>query len=777
MRYLLAFLLLCLTTFLPPDVRAQDATTIRGEVRDAQTGEPLVAASLLVEGTGRGTITNADGAFALRVDQVPARVLVRYLGYEAAAFDVVAEKSDYAIALNPVALTLEGLVVSAENPAVNIMRRVIAEKTRWRAALDTYRADAYTRLVIRNDTGIVQVEETLTDVFWEKARGMREIVRSRRKSANSTVGDQLPAAALVRNLYDDDIDVAGFTFVGVTHPNALDVYTFTLSGTRELDGQTVYDIAVAPRSAQAVAFVGRVAVLDSVYALLEVELRPGPVFRFPPPIARYEVTFSQQFFSFNTDAWLPIDFRSESILKIRVPGLIELPELTVQQISRVSDYVVGVPVPDSLFERARTATFVDSTALRADTLLDVSGVRVPLSAEEQAALAGIDSTQTLDKTLKPTGVAARFVQVGSDRQARKVEFDFSPAVWYNRVEALHAGGAATMRVRGIGRLGVEAGYETGLQALRYALTGRLVAGRAYLQGLYEKGVAPRYASVVQSRLLNGLDVLLARGDYFDYTDASRVRAALGYRPRRTNWDVQAGFSAERHRPVETVSEILTVQGYRTPRPNPDLDVGRIHSVQLQATWNGAPQGLGIVPQRRLGVGVEQAAGALGSDVTFGRVYGSVDVGIPTLARRRFLPGRLELRLTGQYGWDDVPGVRYGIVEASQQFSSAFGALRTLQPLPYLGASAVALHWEHNFRTLPFEQIGWGWAVRQGYSVLVHGGHARTWASAAAGRETPTGGHHEVGLGLSGLFTYFRLDLTARLDEPAVTVGIAPARFF
>ncbi len=553
--------------------RAQ-SISIRGRVLDAQTGEGLVAASLLVEGTQRGTITNDDGAFALRLDALPARVLVRYLGYDALTFDVVAGQDVYTVRLQPAALEMAELVVSTDNPAVGIMRRVIENKKTWRADLDTYRAEGYTRLVVRNDTGIVQVEETLTDVFWKKEGGFREIVRGRRKSANSELDEAVPAAALVRNLYDDDIEIAGFDFVGVTHPDALDVYRFTLRGTRTLDGKTVYDIDVAPRKEQAVAFVGRVSVLGEVFALLDAELEPGPVFRFPMPFERYDVRFAQQFYSFGTDAFLPIDFRAESVLKIRMPGILELPEITMQQVSRLSDYAVNAPVPDSLYARRDVLTYVDSAAVRADSLLDISGVRVPLASEEQSALAGIDSTQTLDKAFKPTGLAARFVQVGPDEGGKRVSFDFGPAVWYNRVEALHAGGTATVRVRRVGSLRVEAGYETGLETLRYAVLARLGRGPGFVEAGYDRGVAPRYRSDVQTPLFNSLDVLLHRGDYFDYTDRERVRVTLGYAPRRSDWAFTLSGADERHRGVEAVREILTAQGYRDPRANPDLPRAR-----------------------------------------------------------------------------------------------------------------------------------------------------------------------------------------------------------
>ena len=59
------------------------AQTIRGVVTDASTGEPLPSATVLYEGTFRGTIANLEGEFTLDVDNFPATLLlIRYIGYD-----------------------------------------------------------------------------------------------------------------------------------------------------------------------------------------------------------------------------------------------------------------------------------------------------------------------------------------------------------------------------------------------------------------------------------------------------------------------------------------------------------------------------------------------------------------------------------------------------------------------------------------------------------------------------------------------------------------------
>ena len=67
--------MLCFTAF------AQAQVTATGVVVDAATGEPIIGASVLEEGTTNGTITDFDGNFTLSVAN-DAMVVISYVGYK-----------------------------------------------------------------------------------------------------------------------------------------------------------------------------------------------------------------------------------------------------------------------------------------------------------------------------------------------------------------------------------------------------------------------------------------------------------------------------------------------------------------------------------------------------------------------------------------------------------------------------------------------------------------------------------------------------------------------
>ena len=349
MRWVWLFVVLLLTT------QAQ-AKVIQGTVTDASTGEPLPAATVHVLGAYDGTISNTEGKYVLSLRSVPAVVEVRYIGYRSQQYHVTEDAADvHDFALEPVPIEMEALVVTAEDMGPNIMRKVIAQKQTWWDSLETFRVEAYSRFVYYKGKGdndsseIVAIVESLSDGFWDGEKGWREVVKDKRETENLDIA--LPAAAGV-NLYDDETVLVGHLMIGVTHPDALNHYDFVLTGRRKMDEHVIYDIDVKPKHSLKTAFNGRVAVLDSVYALVEVELTPNRAFLFPPPIREFTITMRQQFSNFGGDYYLPVGYQSDVNIEIGMIGL-QFPPIKGQRVSRLTGYEVNVVLPDSLYQTAR----------------------------------------------------------------------------------------------------------------------------------------------------------------------------------------------------------------------------------------------------------------------------------------------------------------------------------------------------------------------------------------------------------------------------------------
>lgn len=61
---------------------AEQKETITGVITDANTGESIIGASIVVKGTTMGCVTDIDGRFVLSVDKLPATIIVSYVGYQ-----------------------------------------------------------------------------------------------------------------------------------------------------------------------------------------------------------------------------------------------------------------------------------------------------------------------------------------------------------------------------------------------------------------------------------------------------------------------------------------------------------------------------------------------------------------------------------------------------------------------------------------------------------------------------------------------------------------------
>ena len=79
-RSLIQFLFLAVLSLCSTYALAQNIA-VRGQLVDAETGEPLVGAAVMVEGTTQGSVTNVDGYFEQRV-AANATLLFKYVGYK-----------------------------------------------------------------------------------------------------------------------------------------------------------------------------------------------------------------------------------------------------------------------------------------------------------------------------------------------------------------------------------------------------------------------------------------------------------------------------------------------------------------------------------------------------------------------------------------------------------------------------------------------------------------------------------------------------------------------
>ena len=112
--------------------------TAKGTLVDTETGEPLIGAAVMVDGTTTGTTTGVDGTFTLAIDNQTVTLLMTYIGYidqklkvsanDNPALGVIGMNAD-AVGLSEVAITAS-VGVARKTPVAmsTISPRLIEEK-------------------------------------------------------------------------------------------------------------------------------------------------------------------------------------------------------------------------------------------------------------------------------------------------------------------------------------------------------------------------------------------------------------------------------------------------------------------------------------------------------------------------------------------------------------------------------------------------------------------------------------------------------------------------
>ncbi|MEE9430273.1 MAG: TonB-dependent receptor, partial [Melioribacteraceae bacterium] len=110
-----AFLLLL---FFSNIIFGQNRKDISGTIRDVETGETLIFANIIIEGTNTGATTNKDGFFV--IIEAPSEnliLLVSYMGYESLKFsydNVQTSNKKLELQLKPISIVTDDVVVTAE---------------------------------------------------------------------------------------------------------------------------------------------------------------------------------------------------------------------------------------------------------------------------------------------------------------------------------------------------------------------------------------------------------------------------------------------------------------------------------------------------------------------------------------------------------------------------------------------------------------------------------------------------------------------------------------
>ncbi|MDN3204367.1 DUF5686 and carboxypeptidase-like regulatory domain-containing protein [Algoriphagus sediminis] len=287
--------------------------TITGKVTDAETGDPIPFASVLLKGTTVGNSTDFEGNYVIQTQNAADSILVTYLGYISQT-KPLSEQTEQVInfQLRPSDFELEAFVFEAgENPAFEIIRRAVDKKKYFdKRQLEAYETKNYTKIEIdidqvseeftkrkavqrvtnvldsikqlTNDEGekILPIffSETLSKFYFRNNPELRKEIVEKSKVTGVGITDgsttsQITGSAFQEyNFYRNWISILEKDFVSPIADGWKGFYDYDLLDSVFIEGDSAYMLQVYPRREQDLAFSGTIWITKDTYALKQVDL-------------------------------------------------------------------------------------------------------------------------------------------------------------------------------------------------------------------------------------------------------------------------------------------------------------------------------------------------------------------------------------------------------------------------------------------------------------------------------------------------------------------------
>lgn len=248
---------------------------VSGSVTNDKTGEGLRQVSI---SAGRvSVVTNEDGAFSLKLDQLPATITVSHIGYKTRKVALTEGKAEnLKISLAPTTIQLREIVVTKANPRelVDIAIKKIPDNySRVPELLQTfYRETAMKR------KHYIYVAEGVEDMY--KTPYTRNIGRDRvaivkgRRLLSQKQGDTLGIKVLGGPVLPVQLDVVKNQEM-LLNPEDLDTYDFAMGVPEYINDRLQYVVKISPKYPMPYALYNGTLYIDSerlAFTRIELDL-------------------------------------------------------------------------------------------------------------------------------------------------------------------------------------------------------------------------------------------------------------------------------------------------------------------------------------------------------------------------------------------------------------------------------------------------------------------------------------------------------------------------
>ena len=675
--------------------------TLAGTVRDTVSGDPVGLALIRVAGQATSVITDDEGRFELQVAAGPLRLEIRRIGYRPRTLSVTAPDTGVVVLIAPIPVGIAGITVRpVEDPAIEVMRRVIAHKRNVLSHIHDYSYGADVKFVVRNQgvpadspASILVVTESRTTAYWERPDHYQETIVARRQTGNLNPDQNLVSVGEIVNFARDRIDLRKYSIVSPIADDALSHYDYRMLDTTVAEGGgRVFTIAIIPRTEASPLFVGVLTVADSTYEVRSVDVGANRAVRFTfVSNLRYHQLLADQ----GGGRWMPTEIRltGDIHLAVPIPGIPS--HLGFEHVAAISGFAFDQGHRPSGMGEYRVV--VADSADKTDS--SAWSEAIPLTPAEREAWTRIDSIATA-----PASVGHR-VATGL---GTAVFLAANPTFFhFNRVDGAYVGAGGDWSIGPSWVVGTRAGYGFGAERWQGNVgVNRMVWGdRQVWIGIGAYDQTQHRPALVSGDYNPTFRALLSRIDPLDYYRERGVRAFVSGKVfKGTRLELAFVDATQSSLPVTT--DYALVPGARALRPNDAIEDGRLRSLGATLVYDSRP----LLKSKGRDYRLRQLVQT--------RVTASVEVAAPDLFPGDFSYRRYVLRVEriqrtlniGVTSITAVGGIATGWVPPQRYFTVDFGrelytyqpnGFNTLNGNNFSGTRAAMITANHDFDRLLF----------------------------------------------------------------------------
>lgn len=792
-RISLSLLILFITTSI-----FSQSSKISGLVINEETKEPIPYVNIRIAGTTQGTSSNLEGKFILTLPSAKSKLIFTVVGYKKKEIGITDIIGEVKIALQPEPIKFMEIVVgSDEDPAYRIVREAIKQKNKNRAGLNSLEYNIFSKDIFLSAGNVAMVSEKFSIGYYQSGKSEKIITRSvhisENEKKNALSFDQNILDKMYVDFTEDTLLIIGNKVFLPLAVNAFDWYDYKLLEVKQSGSVHECFIEVIPKSKIQPLLSGKIVIEDSTYSLKSVQLKNSDGLRFPY-VNDLKIEIIQNRDRFN-NYWLPTYFKVESGLKLSFGGLIGTDAISMNQVSLFTNYKINPAIPDSIY--SLYATIKPDTSknhkvkfVKAEELSrsQIDSLRpIPLTGAELKAYKELDSTKTVVTQIKFTGLlgglATEAVKKDQAEKSGNVFFKYVGAVFKylnfkdNRVDGVVIGANYNDSYFGNSlKINSSLGYAFGRKKIEGNFSTRIGAKWGVINGI-ELGVFDESSQWQMLNpypdIMNGINVLLGFNDQFNYYHSRGFRIGLNVFSKR-NFSSSVRFVFDKQESLAELKYQSIFAANRMVRENPKIKEGNDGKISFNILIGKNPQEYQPMLNDGLAAQIDFSKPFLGSDFNYTQVKVISQFSTNTLYKELFsspyfLFGFEAAAVIGDYG----PQHTLTPTTALNIFSP-FLSFKSLAPYEYVGDKLIALHAEHNWRTIPYQAIGFNFLTDLNIDFITGISILKMWnESGYFTSQTPDKIFWEGYLSFGKIFGIGRVDFSySANDKFVVRVGLS-----